>query len=90
MGRSGECNRAVVVSVARFDPEVNLRRRTGAEKDAKRLHRNLSKLGFKVDIHSDLSSEEIYELFQTGNTHTVCHTGHPVPSLCLLFAFVAC
>lgn len=85
MARSGECNRAVVVSVAQFDPGVNLRRRTGAQKDAKRLHRVLSKLGFKVDIHTDLSSDEIYELFQTGNAHS-----SSVPSLCLSFAFVAC
>ncbi|KAK2818545.1 hypothetical protein Q5P01_024106 [Channa striata] len=61
---SGERNRAVLVSVAQFDPGVNLGRRPGAEKDAKRLHRTLSKLGFKVDVHSDLSSEEIYDVFQ--------------------------
>lgn len=59
-----ECNRAVVVSVAQFDYGVELGRRPGAEKDAKRLHRTLSKLGFKVDLHNDLSSEEIYKLFQ--------------------------
>ncbi|KAM7392383.1 hypothetical protein PAMA_007479 [Pampus argenteus] len=57
------CNRAVVVSVAQFDPGVSLRSRPGAERDAKKLHRTLSKLGFRVDIHSDLSSNEIYELF---------------------------
>ncbi|XP_045923790.1 caspase-7-like [Micropterus dolomieu] len=60
----GECNRAVLVSVARFDPGVDLERRSGAERDAKRLHRTLSKLGFKVDIHADLSGDEIYKLFQ--------------------------
>lgn len=70
MGRSVECNRAVVVSVSKFDPGVELGRRPGAKRDAKRLHRNLSKLGFKVDIHTDLSSDEIYELFQTGTAHT--------------------
>ncbi|XP_042252020.1 caspase-7-like [Thunnus maccoyii] len=60
----GGRNRAVVVSVAQFDHGVTLGRRPGAERDAKKLHRTLSKLGFKVDIHSDLGSEEIYELFQ--------------------------
>lgn len=69
----GECNRAVLVSVAEFDRGVSLGRRPGAERDAKCLHRTLSKLGFKVDIHTDLSSDEIYELFQKGNTqHTLC------------------
>ncbi|XP_070780276.1 caspase-7-like [Enoplosus armatus] len=63
MDHRGECNRAVLVSVAQFDHGVRLGRRPGAEKDAKRLHRTLSKLGFKVDIHTDLSSDEIYELF---------------------------
>ncbi|KAF3701652.1 Caspase-7 [Channa argus] len=62
--QTGENNRAVLVSVAEFDRGVNLGRRTGAERDAKRLHRTLSKLGFKVDVHSDLSSEEIYDVFQ--------------------------
>lgn len=59
----GECNRAVLVSVAEFDPGVRLGRRPGAERDAKRLHRTLSKLGFEVDIHADLGGDEIYELF---------------------------
>ncbi|KAM4527277.1 caspase-3 [Odontesthes bonariensis] len=59
----GECNRAVVVSVAEFDHGVRLGRRPGAKRDAKRLHRTLNKLGFRVDLHSDLSSDEIYELF---------------------------
>lgn len=62
----GDTNRAVVVSVAQFDHGVPLNRRLGAQRDAKRLHRTLSKLGFKVDLHSDLSSKEIYELFQQG------------------------
>ncbi|XP_030580751.1 caspase-3-like [Archocentrus centrarchus] len=58
-----ERNRAVVVSVSRFYPGGDLRDRPGAKRDAKRLHRTLSKLGFKVELHSDLSSEEIYKLF---------------------------
>ncbi|XP_019119129.1 caspase-3 isoform X2 [Larimichthys crocea] len=60
----GECNRAVLVSVGEFDPGVRLERRPGANKDTKSLHHTLSKLGFKVDIHSDLSGDEIYELFE--------------------------
>ncbi|XP_059213822.1 caspase-3 [Centropristis striata] len=59
-----ECNRAVLVSVGEFDPGVGLRRRPGAKKDTKRLHSTLSKLGFKVDFHSDLTGDEIYELFR--------------------------
>ncbi|XP_058473114.1 caspase-7-like [Solea solea] len=59
----GRCNRAVIVSVGRFHPGVDLCKRPGAEKDAKRLHRTLSKLGFRVDVHSDLSGEDIYQLF---------------------------
>ncbi|KAM3874215.1 caspase-7 [Diretmus argenteus] len=61
---SGECNRAVLVSVVQFDHGVNLSRRPGAERDTKRLHRTLSKLGFKVDIYNDLTSDEIYSLFE--------------------------
>ncbi|XP_070707179.1 caspase-7-like [Pempheris klunzingeri] len=63
MDSRGQRNRAVLVSVANFDHGVSLRRRPGAQRDAKKLHRTLSKLGFKVEIHSDLSSEEIYQLF---------------------------
>lgn len=61
------CNRAVIVSMATFHPGVDLGRRPGAQWDTKRLHRSLSKLGFKVDMHNDLSSEEIYELFTQGS-----------------------
>ena len=68
MDDSGKCNRAVLVSVAQFVPGVSLGRRPGADKDTKTLHRTLSKLGFKVDIHSDLSGDEIYQLFLKGNT----------------------
>uniref|UniRef100_A0A3P8U8S1 Caspase-3-like n=1 Tax=Amphiprion percula TaxID=161767 RepID=A0A3P8U8S1_AMPPE len=51
----GDRNRAVVVSVARYNPGVPLKPRPGAKKDEKRLHRTLSRLGFKVELHSDLS-----------------------------------
>ncbi|XP_034402172.1 caspase-3-like isoform X2 [Cyclopterus lumpus] len=63
MDLRGDRNRAVLVSVEQFDPGVRLGRRPGAGKDAKTLHRTLSKLGFKVDIHTDRSRDEIYELF---------------------------
>uniref|UniRef100_UPI003AAC7390 caspase-7 n=1 Tax=Centroberyx gerrardi TaxID=166262 RepID=UPI003AAC7390 len=61
---SVECNRALLVSVAQFHHGVNLGDRSGAVKDTKRIHRTLSKLGFKVDIHNDLNSDEIYALFE--------------------------
>ena len=69
MDHSRECNRAVLVSVSNFHYGVDLDGRKGAKKDVKELHRTLSKLGFKVKIHNDLSADEIYELFHTGNTH---------------------
>lgn len=59
-------NRAVVVSVARFYPGVSLTKRPGAERDAKKIHKTLRKLGFRVKLHSDLSSEEIYQVFREG------------------------
>ncbi|XP_008301666.1 caspase-3-like [Stegastes partitus] len=58
-----EQNRAVVVSVEQFYPGVPLSHRHGAKRDAKKLHKTLSRLGFKVQLHNDLSSDEIYELF---------------------------
>ncbi|XP_030005908.1 caspase-7 [Sphaeramia orbicularis] len=63
MDHKAGCNRAVLVSVAQFDYGVNLGKRPGVKRDDKKLHRILRKLGFKVDIHNDLSSEEIYQLF---------------------------
>ncbi|XP_054613315.1 caspase-7-like [Dunckerocampus dactyliophorus] len=56
--------RAVLVTVAAFDPGVPLNRRPGATKDARRLHRILTRLDFKVDLHQDLHSHEIYSLFR--------------------------
>uniref|UniRef100_A0AAQ5YJ58 Caspase 3, apoptosis-related cysteine peptidase-like n=1 Tax=Amphiprion ocellaris TaxID=80972 RepID=A0AAQ5YJ58_AMPOC len=61
----GDRNRAVVVSVARYNPGVPLKPRPGAKKDEKRLHRTLSRLGFKVELHSDLSGDEIYQMCKT-------------------------
>lgn len=68
-----ECNRAVLVSESNFDHGVPLGRRPGAEKDTKRLHGALARLGYRVDIHMDLNAQEIYTLFKTGNTHLI-HT----------------
>lgn len=59
-----ECNRAVLVSVGRFDYSVSLGKRPGVRKDDKKLHQTLCKLGFSVDIHTDLSRDEIYQLFK--------------------------
>lgn len=56
----------MVVSVKDFDPGVELSRRPGVGRDAKRLHRVLSQLGFKVEIHSDLTAGEIHRLFKEG------------------------
>ncbi|XP_067114589.1 caspase-7 [Osmerus mordax] len=71
MRHDKEVNRAVLVSVETFDPGVQLSRRPGAGRDTKRLHRVLRKLGFKVDIHSDLTAREIYALFQKESKKTV-------------------
>ncbi|XP_061657974.1 caspase-3-like [Syngnathoides biaculeatus] len=56
--------RAVLVSVANFEPGVPLGARHGAKEDTRRLHRVLSKLDFRVDIYQDLDSREIYRLFR--------------------------
>ncbi|XP_061886856.1 caspase-7-like [Entelurus aequoreus] len=56
--------RAVVVSVSSFEPGVPFTARRGALRDAKRIHRILSKLDFKVDLHQDLDSHQIYSLFR--------------------------
>ncbi|CAN9504596.1 unnamed protein product [Ophioblennius macclurei] len=60
----GLVNRAVLVYVAQFYPGVGLGNRPGAERDAKRLHRILRKLGYEVELHKDLSSGEIDQLFR--------------------------
>ncbi|XP_029565632.1 caspase-3 [Salmo trutta] len=66
-----ECNRAVLVTMSNFDHGVPLCRRPGAEKDAKRLHRTLTRLGYRVDIHTDLTSHEMYTLFKTESERPV-------------------
>lgn len=70
-GREGK--RAVIVSVGEFYPRVNLQRRPGATRDVKKLHKTLSKMGFKVDIHIDLRSDEIYDLFLKGREPDICY-----------------
>ncbi|XP_028319400.1 caspase-7 [Gouania willdenowi] len=71
MSPSGTSNRAVVVSVGRFDPGVELSNRPGAPRDTKRLHGCLSRRGFSVELHNDLTSEEIYKLFRTESRRPV-------------------
>nr|XP_023842909.1 caspase-7 [Salvelinus alpinus] len=66
-----ECNRAVLVSESNFDYGVPLGRRPGAEKDTKRLHSALTRLGYRVDIHMDLNAQEIYTLFKTESEQPV-------------------
>ena len=65
---SAEVNRAVIVSVSKFDHGVDMNRRPGTKADTKRLHRILSKLGFQVTIEEDLSAVEIYQVFQEGKS----------------------
>ncbi|MGH0167827.1 UNVERIFIED_CONTAM: hypothetical protein FKN15_053446 [Acipenser sinensis] len=52
-------NQALLVSVMEFHHGVPLAPRRGVKKDTKRLHKILSKLGFQVTIHNDLTAEEI-------------------------------
>nr|QWC93457.1 caspase-17 [Oncorhynchus mykiss] len=70
-----ECNRAVLVSESNFDHGVPLGRRPGAEKDTKRLHGALTRLGYRVDIHMDLNAQEIYTLFKTVFFIQACRGG---------------
>ncbi|XP_047425967.1 caspase-7 [Mugil cephalus] len=60
----GVGNRAVLVSVAQYEPGVELGWRPGAKRDTRRLHRTLSKLGFKVELHMDLRADEIQQLLR--------------------------
>jgi len=43
-------NRALIVSVGNFYPDVDLSRRSGVKKDTQRLHKILTKLGFSVEL----------------------------------------
>lgn len=61
---SGQRNRAVLVTVGQYHPGAGLSRRPGVGRDDKRLHRTLSRLGFSVELHTDLSSQDIYQLFE--------------------------
>ncbi|XP_076139537.1 caspase-7-like [Alosa pseudoharengus] len=67
----GDCNRALLVSAIKFYPGVDLSSRPGAAQDTKRLHKVLSRLGFKVEIHNDLTAEEIYTLFKAESSKPV-------------------
>ncbi|KAL0965310.1 hypothetical protein UPYG_G00279600 [Umbra pygmaea] len=70
-GGDEECNRAILVSVSNFEPGVPLSKRTGADRDNKRLHRTLTRLEYRVHIHMDLNAQEIYTLFKTESERPV-------------------
>ncbi|KAL4609300.1 caspase-7-like [Arapaima gigas] len=69
--RSIRSNSALLVSVTDFDPGVTLSRRPGAKKDTKRLHKVLSKLGFKVLLVNDPTAEEMCQVFKTASKQVV-------------------
>ncbi|XP_034772749.2 caspase-7-like [Acipenser ruthenus] len=60
-------NQALLVSVMEFYHGVPLAPRRGVKKDTKRLHKILSRLGFQVTIHNDLTAEEIRNVFKTAS-----------------------
>lgn len=67
-------NRALIVSVENFYPDVDLIQRRGAKKDTRRLHKILTKLGFSVVLKMDLEADEICEAFKTGIfAHIITH-----------------
>lgn len=69
--RGGQCDRAILVSVGRFDPGAGLSPRPGVRADMKRMHRTLRRLGFSVELHMDLSSNETYQLFEEESRRSV-------------------
>ncbi|MGH0173125.1 UNVERIFIED_CONTAM: hypothetical protein FKN15_064634 [Acipenser sinensis] len=70
-------NQALLVSVMEFYHGVPLAPRRGVKKDTKRLHKILSKLGFQVTIHNDLTAEEIRQVFKTGEEPATCRGFNP-------------
>ncbi|XP_039624473.1 caspase-7-like isoform X2 [Polypterus senegalus] len=58
--------KALIVSVGAFH-KPDLPSRSGSKRDTKRLHKILTKLGFKVTLLNDLTAEEIYEEFQNAS-----------------------
>ncbi|XP_067289744.1 caspase-7-like [Pseudorasbora parva] len=70
-------NRALIVSVGKFNPGVDLSRRIGVKTDSQRLHKILAKLGFSVNIKFDIEADEIYEAFKAESEKTVkdCFVG---------------
>lgn len=65
--RSSEvCNRAVVVSIRKFQAGVELDARQGVSNDNLKLKRAMEKLGFKAEFHEDLTARQIYSLFEAG------------------------
>ncbi|XP_048115858.1 caspase-7-like isoform X2 [Alosa alosa] len=75
-GSSKVCNRAVVVSIKNFHRGVELEKRCGVSMDNLWLNRCLSDLGFTVEMHNDLTAQEIYKLFKAESKKTVdCFIG---------------
>ncbi|XP_043938416.1 caspase-3-like [Protopterus annectens] len=59
-------SKALLVSMTDFHPGIKskLRPRKGAKKDTEKLHRALTELNYKVELHLDLDAKEILELYK--------------------------
>ncbi|KAI4897907.1 hypothetical protein NFI96_023106 [Prochilodus magdalenae] len=70
-------NRALIVSVSSFYPDVHLSPRPGAARDTKKLHRALCSRGFSTRIINDPDAEEIHEAFKSESERAVdgCFVG---------------
>ncbi|XP_066446114.1 caspase-7-like [Eleutherodactylus coqui] len=65
-------SRAVMIAITEFHnrpgaSSTTLEARKGVKHDMKRLHKVLSKLGFEVSLHTDVSRSEIREIYQKEN-----------------------
>ncbi|KAM4749086.1 caspase-7-like [Rhinophrynus dorsalis] len=61
--------RALIIAISEFrsqpgDSEERLNERKGVKKDTKRLFQILSKVGYKVSLHLDVSAREIREIYR--------------------------
>ncbi|KAF7701386.1 caspase-3-like [Silurus meridionalis] len=70
-------NRALIVSVEKFSACAGLGNRSGAARDAKRLHATLTRRGFRVTLLDDLDAREIIEAFKAESEQSVhsCFVG---------------
>ncbi|XP_056425164.1 caspase-7-like isoform X2 [Hyla sarda] len=62
-------SRAVIIAITEFHKRQggngeSLEARKGVKYDTKRLHKVLSKLGFEVSLHTDVSSSDIRKIYQ--------------------------